>query len=279
MVAHKILFVQPTKREPILEENQLKKAIYKVGNSYPVLHFTDVGDTLWNTAKQLDANPSILAVRVDTSLDWSISIKTQDLNILAKCSKYKVIGYKPEDCVLAIDLNGKQESITSFAHAFASQLKLENLEIKDWKKFTKYIGISKEEAKKEWKEILEEKNEGKKKEEKKEGVIVAKTEEEILTSFKSSEIIYKVKIENKGKNTMLDVHIKPKIPLEFSIDNEELIIPKLEEQQSEVVVFNIIAEKEHVGVEISADVEYKDSKSDEIKKLQMKTRYVGRVSK
>ena len=63
MVAHKTLFVQPTKREPILIENLLKKGKYKKGNSYPVLHFTDVGEKLWETARQLDKNSSIIAVR------------------------------------------------------------------------------------------------------------------------------------------------------------------------------------------------------------------------
>lgn len=273
MVARKTLFVQPTKREPILIENLLKKGKYKQGNAYPVLHFTDAGEKLWDTAKEIDKKSSIIAVRAEASLDWVVSIKVKDLKILAQLSKYKVIGYKPEDCVLTIDFNGNHETITSFSHAYASRLERGNLEISDWRKFTKFTGISKDDVKSEWREIYD--NISKKKD----GVVVAAAEDEILTSFRSNDVIYKVKVENKLDGEMLDIRVKPIIPSGFSIDKEEETITKLESGQSQVVVFNIQAEKEHEGVEISADVEYTDSETFDVKKLSMKTRYVGRISK
>lgn len=272
MVAHKTIFVQPRKREPIIEEKPLIRGVYKEGNAYPVLHFTDVGKELWKTAINFDENASIILVRAEASLDWSVSIKTKDLKILARCGKYKVIGYKPEDCLLTIDFSGEPKAIDSFIQTFASELENENFEFSDWKKFFKFSGISKDEFRNELNKILQKKDEIKSK-------VIAQTEEKILKTFKCSEIIYKVKVENKGKEQMLDVHIKPNVPAHFSIDREEEIIPKLERGQSEVVVFNILAEKEHEGVEVSSDVFYKDSKSSHIKKLQMKTRYVGKISK
>jgi hypothetical protein len=152
------LFAQPIRMEPRLSQDALEEGVYKVSTKFEKkLSFTDIGETVWKTAKALDKNAKIKASYLsEVEFKWDIHVFLLDLRITLRCARVDRILWKmPRDAFIMIELRGSPETIVEFVQKFVANLGRKPYEISDWRKFKEFTGVSKREVTANWKKIVD----------------------------------------------------------------------------------------------------------------------------
>jgi hypothetical protein len=156
-LAYVRLFAQPGNMEPRLSQEALEEGEYRISTKFEKkLSFTDIGETVWKTAKTMDKNAEIRASYLsEVEFKWDIIVFILDLKITLRCARVDRILWKmPRDAFIVMELRGSPETIVEFVKRFTTKLGRNPYEISDWKKFKELTGVSKREVIAGWERFM-----------------------------------------------------------------------------------------------------------------------------
>jgi ribosomal protein L40E len=171
-MAKVVLYTQPSDVNPKLVWKDLEQGIYKLWTVFPPtteILFTNMGQGVWETAKALDSDASIIGLSKPPFKNalWTVQIKTNHLNILLKHSQYKkiipsffdsregMLQSMVKGIFISLEFEGDRTTITSFIQKFVSRFNGIPCEISDWNAFNQFTGLSREQVISAWEEYAD----------------------------------------------------------------------------------------------------------------------------
>lgn len=156
----RVLYAQPKKEAPVLDPKDLKQGVYRplydyvdVSFNIDYPYFTDIGHTIWEAANILDEKSSIELLR--GGLLWRILITTSNMKVLLETIKYKGVFTVADDVTIYIRIDGDDEDAAELIRGVVAFMGHTPSEMSDWREFTRYTGVTREDAVNRWNQLLE----------------------------------------------------------------------------------------------------------------------------
>jgi hypothetical protein len=89
-------------------------------------------------------------------------------------------------------------------------------------------------------------------------------------NYEHARIIYKIKIENNSSSSIGDINVKPFVPNDiFIVDSEKKAIPLIKKNEAKTVTFKLRPKGECGNINISGNVTYFNTKTEEYKEIKI----------
>ncbi|MFO7619168.1 MAG: hypothetical protein R6W91_05880 [Thermoplasmata archaeon] len=143
------LLIQALKNGKIMKANVVRNLL-----SPNVLYLTDVGDNIWRILVGLKTDVRIKPIELNTwgrSVKWGLLLITNNISVSLHCIPYWRAPTLPDPLAIKIEIEGEKEFISRLVTAVLNYSNAPPYDFKNWAKFEKKFGVTKEDCIATWK--------------------------------------------------------------------------------------------------------------------------------